>query len=319
VISTILSALLWLIAALPKPLNRALGSLLGWLYSVLARDSKSVAVTNITHVREGLLEQGINLPSAEVFARDSMQSVGHLLTETAICWRGAPDAWRDLIASVEGEEALAALRAAHARQSDALGREDAEREGDGGLPGPGVLLLSPHLGNWELLNMYLGAEFGLTVLYDPPKIAALDPLIRAARERTASTVLPIGPQGLRGMLQRLRLGGVVGLLPDQVPGTDAGVYADFFGKQALTINLVHRLANKHSPRVFLVCALRNASHTFDIHFHELTQDIVGQSEPSAAAAMNRAIEAQVARAPEQYQWTYKRFKRLPGSGASLYK
>jgi len=120
------------------------------------------------------------------------------------------------------------------------------------------------------------------------------------------------------MLQQLRQGGVVGLLPDQVPAVDAGVYANFFGKQALTINLVHRLASRHAPRVFLVCALRNASGTFDINFQELTHEIVGHSERSAAQAMNRAIEAQVVKAPEQYQWTYKRFKRPAGGGPSIY-
>lgn len=270
-------------------------------------------MANINHVRDGLAERGISPASPEAFARDAMQSVGQMLTETAVCWRGAPDAWRELINEVHGEEAITALRIAHCRQSGTL--LDGAEVG----PGPGVLLLSPHLGNWELLNMYLGAEFGLTVLYDPPKIAALDPLIRAARERTASTVLPIGPQGLRGMLQRLQRGGVVGLLPDQVPAVDAGVYVDFFGKQALTINLVHRLASKHAPRVFLVCALRNAAGTFDINFQELTQGIVGQTRSDAATCMNAAIEMQVAKAPEQYQWTYKRFKRPAGGGASIYK
>lgn len=180
-------------------------------------------------------------------------------------------------------------------------------------------MLSPHFGNWELINMYLGAEYGITIIYDPPKLAALEPMIRAARQRTSSTLLPIGPAGLRGMLQRLRAGGIVGLLPDQVPALESGIYADFMGKQALTINLVHRLANKHKPRVFLVSALRNGDGLYDISFDELTQQVVDCSEISAATSMNAAIEARVAQAPEQYQWTYKRFKRPPGGGPSIYK
>lgn len=312
-ISSLLGALLRLLAMLPRPLSRRVGGLLGWLYAALARDSRQVVVTNIKHVQQGLEEAGVSLASPDAFARRSMQTAGLLVSEIALCWRGAPDSWRELINRVEGDDAIAALRIAHARQTGAL------LGGEPVAPGPGVLLLSPHLGNWELLNMYIGAEFGVTVLYDPPKVAALDPLIREARERTASRVLPIGPQGLRGMVQQLRRGGVVGLLPDQVPAVDAGVYAGFLGKQALTINLVHRLANRHAPRVFLVCALRNTSGTFDINFQELTHEIVGRSELSAATAMNKAIAAQVVQAPEQYQWTYKRFKRPAGGGPSIYK
>ena len=167
--------------------------------------------------------------------------------------------------------------------------------------------------------MYLGAEFGLTVLYDPPKIDALEPLIRRARQQTQSTLLPIGPAGLREMVRRLRRGAVVGMLPDQVPGRQAGVLAEFFGKQALTINLVHRLVERHQPRVFLVCALRKESGQFDIHFDELTQDLTGVSETEAARAMNQAIEHRISQAHEQYQWSYKRFKRVDVGADNIYR
>ena len=294
--SLLISAMLLVLARLPAPLRRSVGRLVGWCYARLATDSRKVVIANVEHVREGLLARGIDPGAAEDFAHRVMQNSGHLLIETALCWRGRPGAWRQLIGSVKGADDLA------------------DEAGD-----TGVLLLSPHLGNWEVLNMYIGAEFGVTALYDPPKIAALEPLIRAARQRTASTLLPIGPAGLRGMLQRLRDGGVVGLLPDQVPAVKAGVYAEFFGKRALTINLVHRIANKNAPRVFLVTAIRNSEGQFDIRFDELTQKIVGQSEAAAARAINAAIEARVVLAPEQYQWTYKRFKRPEGGGANIYK
>ena len=298
---SVLSALLWILARLPVPLQKLIGELAGRGYALGARRARSIIRANVLHVAEGLESHGLEPGDPDEFATRNLRTSARLLTETAVCWRGPEEAWRSMINRVVGDDALEALHAANSN------------------PSRGVLLLSPHLGNWELLNMYLGAEFGLTVLYDPPKIRALDPLIRTARERTASTVLPIGPTGLKGLVQRLKAGGVVGLLPDQVPAQDAGVYVPFYGKQALTINLVHRLASRHKPRVFMVCAIRNPAGSFDIFFDEFTDAACGESEQAAAAAMNAVIERRVASAPEQYLWSYKRFKRPPPGEPDIYR
>ena len=287
-----------------------------FLYVRLARGTRQTIVTNIAHVEGGLRDQSVSIGPLDDFASRNLRATVALLPETALCWQGPTEAWRNLIDTVHGEDALTALKRAVAVQQ--LPHDQLPKE-----PVRGVLLLSPHLGNWELLNMYLGAEFGLTVLYDPPKIKALEPLIRRARQRTKSTVLPIGPSGLRGMVQRLRRGAVVGLLPDQVPSVEAGVLAPFYGKQALTINLVHRLASRHKPRVFLVCALRNSNSRFDIHFDQLTDALgAGSAEvtlEASATALNRAIEHRVSQAPEQYQWGYKRFKRVDPTQPNIYR
>ena len=318
-----LSGLLWVLARLPAPVTRIFVSSAGVAYAALARDALHTINTNLRHVEAGLAAQGVVLDSVDEFARRNMQATVKLLPETAVCWRGPPDAWRELIDEVHGEQALAVLAQAHAKQNERS--SFAGESGDGRKVIPEqtddtrVLLLSPHLGNWELLNMYLGSEFGLTVLYDPQKLAALEPLIRSARERARGTVLPIGPSGLREMVQRLRKGWVVGLLPDQVPGQESGVLANFFGKQALTINLVHRLVSRHSPRVFLVCALRKSNGRFDIHFDELTSQLTGVSEVESAEALNSAVERRVAQAPEQYQWSYKRFKRVSPDAPNIYR
>jgi lauroyl/myristoyl acyltransferase len=318
----------------------------GYFYVRLAKGTRQTIITNIAHVKGGLSEHGVNIASLDDFAVQNLKATVALLPETALCWQGPRDEWRGLIDTVHGEDALSALADAASGQraateappenpllddpppEDPLLKEQSPKElppKDRSLKSQprGVLLLSPHLGNWELLNMYLGAEFGLTVLYDPPKIAALEPVIRLARQRTRSTVLPIGASGLREMVRRLKRGAVVGLLPDQVPSIEAGVLAPFYGKQALTINLVHRLASRHQPRVFLVCALRKPNGRFDIHFDELTDALVSDSgdisEESSATALNRAIERRVSQAPEQYQWSYKRFKRVDQTQPNIYR
>ena len=68
-----------------------------------------------------------------------------------------------------------------------------------------------------------------------------------------------------------------------------------------------------------VCALRKSNGRFDIHFDELTAQLTGVSEVESAAALNSAVERRVAQAPEQYQWSYKRFKRVSTDVPNIYR
>ncbi len=290
-----------------------MGRFLGRLYLLFGRRARNVATANIAHCFPELT------PSERAaLVRASLLSVAHLGPEVALCWHGGTDAWRDMIDSVSGAKAPALL-AVHA-----AARTTAEHGCPEGLvraevaDNPGVLLLVPHFGNWELLLMYLGAEFGIAALYDPPKIAALDPLIKQARIHTGGIVLPIGAPGLRALMQHLRGGGMIGMMPDQVPAIDAGIYVPFFGQSALTMTLAQRLAKRHRLKVFLGSATRNLRGKFDICFTDLG-DVLGQSSAALGCeALNQAIAALIETAPEQYQWTYKRFKRQSSEARDIY-
>ena len=157
------------------PTGRArAGRLLGRLYYQFAKRSRAVTYANLRTCFP--VAQPAELAQR---TRASMHSAAALIPEVAYCWKGPMDGWRGLIHSVKGVEPIGAELAA----------------------GRGVLALGPHLGNWELLNLYMGAEFGMVALYDPPKISAIEELIRAARERTNSQLLPITPAGLRALLR----------------------------------------------------------------------------------------------------------------------
>lgn len=175
--------------------------------------------------------------------------------------------------------------------------------------GRGVLLLGPHFGNWEALPLVLGRH-GVTALYDPPRLATLEEKQRRARERGGMRLLPIDARGLRGIFETLRTGLAAGILPDQVPARNAGVYVPFFGHPALTMTLVHRLVLRTRPVVLFVVA-RRVSKGFEFEFHPAPDDIHAPDPETSARAMNAAIEALVRSDPAQYQWEYKRFRRQP--------
>lgn len=220
-------------------------------------------------------------------ARASLEHTGMLAAELGALYRWPEPRWRGLVVSVEGSERIDAALA--------------ERRG--------VLILVPHFGNWEMLALVLG-RYRVTALYDPPRLRALEPLIRRARSRAGATLLPIDAGGLRSFYRALAAGQVAALLPDQVPERQAGVYADFFGHPALTMTFAHRVLQRSDARVLLGAAVR-CGGGFHVRFVEPAGNLRDPDPVCSAAAMNRAIEQLVRSDPAQYQWEYKRFKRQP--------
>ena len=133
---------------------------------------------------------------------------------------------------------------------------------------------------------------------------------------------PINAAGLRGIMRVIKNGGLAIVLPDQVPGRRAGgVPSTFFGRSVLTMSLSHRIKQSIDPHVLISSIERHVEPsgiTYTIRFEELTGD--DGTEQGHADAVNRAVETVVRRAPEQYQWEYKRFRRSPGdNGENIYQ
>ena len=174
--------------------------------------------------------------------------------------------------------------------------------------GRGMLMLAPHFGNWEFLGYYLNTIEPLTPLYERPASPTLHATLHAARSRLGTRPAADTVTGLRRMLKVLRRGGMVGVLPDQVPRT--GVTVPFFGRPAVTVALVSKLLQHAEAEVAMATAARTAGG-FAIRIDAMDEAIRDPDLSRSATAMNAAVEAIVRRDPAQYQWEYKRF-RFPG-------
>jgi KDO2-lipid IV(A) lauroyltransferase len=120
---------------------------------------------------------------------------------------------------------------------------------------------------------------------------------------------------MRPLWKALQAGGVVGITPDQQPKLGGGEFAPFFGRQALTLSLIPRLAERSGAAVLFGFAERGADGRFEIHFEPAPAAIASPDLAEATAAMNAGVEAIARRDLWQYQWTYKRWTlRPPGSG-----
>lgn len=185
--------------------------------------------------------------------------------------------------------------------------------------GKGVLLLTPHLGCFEVMaqalaSRYSGAHGPLTVLYRPSRKQALADLEAQVRDRPGLVAVPTTLSGVRDMIKALRRGEAVGLLPDQVPPEGLGQWVPFFGRDAYTMTLAARLAQQ-TGAVPLLCWSQRLSfgRGYRLHFREL-QAPLAKDLTAALTQINAEMERLIRECPGQYLWSYARYKQPRAGG-----
>lgn len=184
---------------------------------------------------------------------------------------------------------------------------------DAAVAGPrGVILLAPHLSNWEIFGFFACEGRPANFMYQPPQNAGLDKLLRTVRSRNGVNLAPTNRKGVAQLLSALKRGEIVGILPDQVPADAGGAFADFYGEPALTMTLVSKLIQRTGAQVFCGFAERLPhGKGFVAVFEPADEAIYSADLQESLAGLNRSVEAVVNRALPQYQWEYKRFRRRP--------
>lgn len=171
-----------------------------------------------------------------------------------------------------------------------------------------ILFLTPHLGCFEITAQWFSRRRPITVMYRPPRKSALRPLMEDARRRAGMTLAPATLAGVRILLKTLKSGGVVGLLPDQVPQQGEGLWAPFFGRPAYTMTLPAKLAQMSDALVLLAWGERlPQGRGYVVRFRPFTRALEGPPE-AQAHVINQAMEALIAERPAQYLWGYNRYK-----------
>jgi Kdo2-lipid IVA lauroyltransferase/acyltransferase len=185
--------------------------------------------------------------------------------------------------------------------------------------GRGTLLLTPHLGSFEVSARAVVERFGdrrpLTVLYRPARKAWLREMEETSRHRPGLATAPAALAGVRQMLRALRRGEMVGLLPDQVPPQGQGVWAPFFGQPAYTMTLAARMVQQTGATpVLLWCERLAGGAGFVVHARSLDEalpppdDTSEAAQVAAATVINRAMERVILAQSSQYLWGYDRYK-----------
>jgi KDO2-lipid IV(A) lauroyltransferase len=130
--------------------------------------------------------------------------------------------------------------------------------------------------------------------------------------------VPADKEGVLELLRLLNDKGVIAVLPDQEPSRKSGVFAPFFGQTALTGNLIGDLARK-TPAYLLCCyAKRLDDGKYCVVLKPAKDEIRSDDLVASATALNQSIEACILDCPDQYQWSYKRFRRAPEGDTKFY-
>ena len=252
-----------------------------------------------------------------------------LATNLALCFPELDDAARRGLARASAAQAIAAMlelgplwswsRArvlALVREVHGLERLDAAVSS-----GRGAVLLGPHLGAWEVAGLFVSARLPMTTLYRPPRVRALDGLLRSGRERFGARLVPAGAAGVRVLFRSLQRGEVVGLLPDQDPGAGAGTFAPFFGLPARTSTLPARLLAVTDAAPILTWTERlERGRGYRLNFVELDgRGLRGGDVERATRALNLELERLIRRFPRQYLWSYRRFRHPPPGQPDPYR
>jgi Kdo2-lipid IVA lauroyltransferase/acyltransferase len=188
--------------------------------------------------------------------------------------------------------------------------------------GKGLIVLTPHLGSFEVAAQAYAERFGhiqpMTALYRPARQAWLRELEATARARDALLTAPATLAGVRQLMRALKAGQTLGMLPDQVPPAGMGVWAPFYGQSAYTMTLAAKLAQQTGCTVLRIWAVRLPnSGGYEVGLEPLAHPLpdkagFGNEEAwllAAATAINLSMEAAIAKHPEQYLWGYHRYKQ----------
>ena len=225
----------------------------------------------------------------EDLARRSIVATAELAAEMGFVWYRPWPQVRALIREVDGEHAV----------RDAL------------ASGRGVMVLGPHLGNWEVAGLHVATLGNAVTLYEPPHMRALDSMIRSARSRSGATLVPTDARGLAQLVRALRRGGIAAILPDQVPPVlESGRNSVFMGVPCFTATLASKLLQRSGAIAFF-CFAERIPGGYRVRYLPAADALYSDDIDVSLAAMNDGVERCLRLCPEQYQWEYKRFRTRP--------
>ncbi len=279
-----------ILGKLPLSIIYPLGTVVGYLLWLTKSRGSRVSVINVR-----LCYPELDSKAQTKLARQSMIETGKTFLEIAAAWNKPFSIFEERIVSVQGEDLFV----------NAIKR------------GKGLILVSSHMGSFEVLMQYIAKFCNPTVLYRPNKLTALDNFVRRQRSRYGAILVPTNKAGIAAFGDALRHKGVLATAADPEPRLERGSFAPFFKVPALTAHYIIDLLRDTKADILGIHIARDLDYQFHVYIDEFPEAIRSQDMVTALTAMNQVVETRVRSHPEQYQWGYKRFKRRP-NGVKLY-
>ncbi|MCF6235404.1 MAG: lysophospholipid acyltransferase family protein [Gammaproteobacteria bacterium] len=290
--TTLIKVILKLLSLLPLPIAHAIGAVIGYGLAIFPNKSRQITQTNIQ-----LCFPEFSALQQQDLVKKSLIEMGKSITEIGYLWLRPKTDILKLIHEVSGKKHLI----------------EAMKQNRG------AIIAAPHLGTWEVIGLYCSENFPMTILYRPPRLKKLDNMIRTARQKNGAKLVPTTAKGVKSLYKALACNELIGILPDQDPGKNGGIFAPFFNIQTNTMLLLSRLATKNcTPIIFCYAERMPRGKGFHLHFIPANKKISDKNSQIAATGLNADIEKCIRQLPQQYQWSYKRFRNRPEGEKRIY-
>lgn len=275
--------LMHIVARIPWIVINAVAHVSVWFMWLANRRARPITEVNIA-----ICFPDLSRERQQTLVKASLYQTGLNAFDMARCWVRSREYLEERISKVDGLE--------HLNEAEAVGN--------------GTLVLVPHLGSWEMVNLYLSSRNRFTALFREPRANLFANFILRQRQRHGARLVPINTAGLRAVLQALRANEMAVLFPDQVPPRHSGEFAPFFGEPTLTMTLVTKLLRRSGARAVCAYCKRLPGGRYELHFRPADEAIYDADLTTSLTGLNASVEACVRECPEQYQWEYRRFKFL---------
>jgi len=182
--------------------------------------------------------------------------------------------------------------------------------------GKGVIILTAHFGNWELLGASLALSgYGVNFIVRPVRSPRLEIMVNRSRERMGIRCIPRGTS-IKEALKCLKRNEILGILSDIDTSVD-GVFVDFFGRPAFTPRGPASIALRTGAALIPAFIIRQKDDTHKIVIEKaLELKTTGNQEEEVlinTARFTKIIESYIRKYPEQWIWIHQRWKTKPNA------
>jgi KDO2-lipid IV(A) lauroyltransferase len=179
--------------------------------------------------------------------------------------------------------------------------------------GKGLIILASHFGGFEIVPRIFAEHTRATVMYRPARKGWVNELMLKSRKHSHMEFVEANIGGVRKIKRALVRGEVIGILADQVPSVGDGVWAKFFNQYAYTTSFPIKLARQENVATLFVAAERLSLGKGWIIRCRLMPEPFPDCLVDACTEMNQYFEEMIVSKPNQYMWSYNRYKRPLGA------
>ena len=284
-----LASLRGLVILLPYPWLLYLGRICGHVLYRVASKARHTSQINID-----LCFPNLSFSQKQRLLSDCFTSMGIGLFETAMAWWAPVKRLKPLVKIHGMEHIKTALQ-----------------------KGKGVIMVGAHFTTLEIVGRLFALHQPFAVVYRRQKNPVLDLLNQYYLQRHYHTA--IAREDVRGILRSLKNNIPVWYTPDVDAGIKNSVFVPFFNIPAASVTATARFAKLSHTSIIPVSFYRREDGTgYDIIFQPPLENYPSNDLTIDTACINQVLETAIRNKPEQYLWSYKRFKTRPPGEARLY-